>query len=211
MHAPIHQVIEAAATRGSTTPMLLILPLIVTVALVPVLGGDLRRLAGLRLRHPWLLLAALGTQAWLIARPGRQTPFLTALELGAYPLALAFLYVNRRIPGALIIAIGAASNFLAIAVNGGIMPAARGALLLAGRPLDYHGLYANSAALVHPRLLFLGDVFAIPASLPFANTFSIGDVVIAIGAVVAVLRTTLGVPPGDAEELIRSRPTTSGR
>jgi Family of unknown function (DUF5317) len=171
--------------------MLLIAPLVMSTMLVPLLGGDLRRLAQLRMRHGWLLLAALGTQAWLIARPGPQTLLLTALELGAYPLALAFLYVNRRISGALLIGVGAACNFVAIVVNGGIMPAARGALILAGRPLDYHGLYANSAALVHPRLLFLGDVFAVPASVPFANTFSAGDVLIVAGAIVAIFATTL--------------------
>jgi Family of unknown function (DUF5317) len=183
--------------------MFLLVPLVVAILLVPVIGGDLRRLERIRLRHGWLLVAALATQVWLIARPGPQTPFLTALELGAYPLALAFLWLNRRIPGAWLIALGAASNFVAIAVNGGIMPAARGAVLLAGRPLDYHGVYANSAAVPHPHLLLLGDVFAIPASVPLANTFSVGDVLIAIGVVVAILRTTLGrqAPPAASAEV----------
>jgi hypothetical protein len=37
-----------------------------------------------------------------------------------------------------------------------------------------------------PRLAFLGDVFAIPRGWPLANVFSVGDVLIAVGAVVAV-------------------------
>ena len=183
--------------------MFLIAPIVAAMLLTPILGGDLRRLERIRIRHGWLLVAALGTQVWLIARPGPQTPFLTILELAAYPLALAFLFLNSDIPGAWFVAIGAASNFLAIAVNGGIMPAARGAVLLAGRPLDYHGVYANSAAIPHPHLLFLGDVFAIPASLPLANTFSVGDVLIAAGVVVAILKTTLArqAPPAPSAQI----------
>jgi hypothetical protein len=37
-----------------------------------------------------------------------------------------------------------------------------------------------------PRLAFLGDVFAIPRGWPLANVFSVGDVLIAVGVVVAV-------------------------
>ena len=171
--------------------MLMLVPLIVAAACVPLLGGDLRRVSNLRFRHLWLLLAALATQVWLIARPGPQTVFLTTLELGAYPLALGFLYVNRRIPGARLIALGAGSNLLAIAANGGVMPQARSAAIIAGMPLDYHGIYANSAPIPHAHLLWLGDVIPIPAAVPFATVFSVGDFLIMAGAVVALLRITL--------------------
>jgi hypothetical protein len=40
--------------------------------------------------------------------------------------------------------------------------------------------------LAHPRLSFLGDIFAVPRELPFANVFSIGDVLIAAGAIVVI-------------------------
>jgi hypothetical protein len=40
------------------------------------------------------------------------------------------------------------------------------------------------------RLWFLGDVFAIPASWPLANVFSVGDLLIAIGCVWTILATT---------------------
>jgi hypothetical protein len=32
-----------------------------------------------------------------------------------------------------------------------------------------------------PRLAFLGDVFAVPASWPLSNVFSVGDMLIAVG------------------------------
>jgi MFS family permease len=172
--------------------MLLLLFLLTAIVTVPLTGGSLRALADLRFRHTWLLVAALGTQVWLIARPGPQTVLLTTLELGAYPLGVAFLWVNRDIPGFKIIALGAAMNFAAIAANGGIMPAADHAVALAGLPTDWGGLYANSAAIPHPSLLVLGDIFAVPSSLPYANVFSIGDLVVVIGAGIGVHRIAAG-------------------
>ena len=168
--------------------MLLLFFLLAAIVTVPLTGGSLRALADLRFRHSWLLVAALGTQVWLIARPGPQTVLLTTLQLGAYPLGVAFLWVNRDIPGFKVISLGAAMNFAAIAANGGIMPAADHAVALAGLPTDWGGLYANSAAIPHPSLLVLGDIFAVPSSLPYANVFSIGDLVVVIGAGIGVHR-----------------------
>ena len=51
---------------------------------------------------------------------------------------------------------------------------------------DTEGEFANSAILEHPKLLFLGDVFATPASLPMHNVFSIGDLILMIGVFVLV-------------------------
>jgi predicted MFS family arabinose efflux permease len=172
--------------------MLLLFFLLAAIVTVPLTGGSLRALADLRFRHTWLLVAALGTQVWLIARPGPQTILLTTLELGAYPLGVAFLWVNRDIPGFKVIALGAAMNFAAIAANGGIMPAADHAVALAGLPTDWGGLYANSAPIPHPSLLVLGDIFAVPSSLPYANVFSIGDLVVVIGAGIGVHRIAAG-------------------
>lgn len=168
--------------------MLLLFFLLAAIVTVPLTGGNLRALAELRFRHTWLLVAALGTQVWLIARPGPQTVLLTTLELGAYPLGMAFLWANRDIPGFKVIALGAGMNFAAIAANGGIMPAADHAVALAGLPTDWGGLYANSAPISHPSLLVFGDIFAVPSNLPFANVFSIGDLVVVLGAGIGVHR-----------------------
>ena len=51
-------------------------------------------------------------------------------------------------------------------------------------------VFANSAYVANARLWFLGDVFAVPASWPFANVFSIGDVLIAVGAAWAIVAST---------------------
>ena len=58
------------------------------------------------------------------------------------------------------------------------MPADPGALDIAGLPPGDH---ANSVVLADPALRPLTDIFAIPAWLPMANVFSVGDVLIAVG------------------------------
>jgi hypothetical protein len=65
------------------------------------------------------------------------------------------------------------------------MPASRAAQQTAGITTNAKE-FANSAAVAHPKLLFLGDIIGIPKSVPFANVYSIGDIVIAIGAIVVV-------------------------
>jgi hypothetical protein len=54
------------------------------------------------------------------------------------------------------------------------------ALQRAGLPADAPG-FQSSAAVADPRLAFLGDVFALPASWPLSNVFSVGDMLIAVG------------------------------
>jgi hypothetical protein len=61
------------------------------------------------------------------------------------------------------------------------MPASMDAWERAGlRPIPPE-VFENSSALSDPRLGFLGDIFAVPASWPLSNVFSIGDVLIVIG------------------------------
>jgi hypothetical protein len=44
--------------------------------------------------------------------------------------------------------------------------------------------------LEHPRLLFLGDIFATPRDWPMANVYSVGDFVILLGVVVLLHRVS---------------------
>ena len=46
--------------------------------------------------------------------------------------------------------------------------------------------FENSAVVDDARLWFLGDIFAVPEGIPFANVFSIGDVILVLGGAVAV-------------------------
>ena len=96
---------------------------------------------------------------------------------------LAAVLRNLDIPGVAVIAIGAACNLAAIMANGGYMPADPAALASVGGP-GTGG--TNSIVTAQPALGPLTDLFALPAWMPFANVFSIGDVLIGIGIVATV-------------------------
>lgn len=152
------------------------------IASVPVFGGDLRKLATLELRATWLLPVALGLQVLVITvAPDLPRPFAVGVHLVTYLLAAGFLWSNRRAAGLVLLAVGAAANGVVIAVNGGTLPASEAALRRAGLPADLE-VFTNSAPLESARLAWLGDVFAVPAGVPFANVFSVGDVLILAGA-----------------------------
>lgn len=145
-----------------------------------LLGGDLRRFAGVRLRGLALLLVAFVVQVLVVSVLDGPRLLLEVVHVATYVAAAVVLWLNRRLPGLAALGAGAASNGVTIAVNGGTLPARAGALRGAGLTDD--GAFANSAVLEHPRLAFLGDVFAIPAGRPLSNVFSVGDVLIVLGA-----------------------------
>ena len=84
-----------------------------------------------------------------------------------------------------LLGVGGLLNLIAIAANGGVMPASRSALDSAGLDVQ-SGQFANSDFVVNAHVAFLGDVFAIPAGWPGANVFSVGDVLMLVGVFLAV-------------------------
>lgn len=164
--------------------MLFLLVLAVALLTVRAAGGSFQVLAGLSLRSPWLVVVALLLQVLTISVLVSPPHLLAAgLHLLSYGLAGAFLWRNRSLGGLPLAALGGGLNLLAIAANGGTMPASLAARHLAGI-VDDPTHFANSAALAAPRLLPLGDVFAVPrAAGPLANVFSPGDLLLAAGAV----------------------------
>ena len=153
---------------------------------VPLAGGRLSALADLRLRRPGLAVAAILMQIVIISLlPAGSHGLHRAVHIGSYLLLGAFAWSNRRVTGVPIVALGGLLNFIAITANGGVMPASRKAL--ASLPqLAADGKFANSQVLAHPKLQFLGDVFASPASWPLHNVFSVGDLVLFVGVTVLV-------------------------
>jgi hypothetical protein len=63
-----------------------------------------------------------------------------------------------------------------------VLPSSRSAVEAAG--IEHDAEFANTAVVENPVLPWLGDVFAWPAPMPLANTFSVGDVLIVAGVVV---------------------------
>ncbi len=170
--------------------MLMLVFLAAALAAVPIGRGRLRALAVMRFEASWVLVLAVAIQLTLAFVPEGGPPGLReAAHMSTYPMGIAFIYANRRIPGLWLVGLGALLNFAVIVANAGVMPAAPHALAVAGLPPD-PATYSNSAALADPHLLFLGDIFAIPRSVPFSNVFSAGDICIALGAALTIHRVT---------------------
>ena len=116
----------------------------------------------------------------------------TAIYVVSTMAVLAAVLINWRIPGLVLVALGATSNLVAIVANGGVMPTTLKAMATAGITPD--GDFSNSAVLADPAVPFLTDIFAIPAAVPLANVFSIGDVLIGVGVAVAIALGMRGRP-----------------
>jgi hypothetical protein len=163
--------------------MIVVVASILGILSAKLRGGRLSRLALLDLRHLWVIWVAIIVQTLIFQI---RLPFITEatveiVHLGTYVTAFAFLWLNRHIPGAILIGLGAGSNAAAIFANGGVMPASATAWAGAGLPVAANGQFENSNITTEARLAFLGDIFYIPESWPLSNVFSIGDVVIVVG------------------------------
>lgn len=153
------------------------------------LGGRLGGLAAFPLR--WWPLAILGLAVQIVLFAGPVAERIAGLGSPLYvtSTALVLLVVlrNPRLPGFPLIAVGAGANLAAVVANGGVMPTTAGALATAGlstaAPLSG---YLNSAIVANPALGPLTDIFALPAWLPLANVFSVGDVAVGVGLAIAI-------------------------
>ncbi len=168
--------------------MILPVAVLVMLASVPLFGGRLSRLGDLRAGAVWAALAAIMLQVVVLKVLERALPHAVAsgLHLASYALAAWFVVANLRIRGLWIVALGGALNLAAIAANDGVMPATPSAARRAG--LVVADGFANSQATPGAHLWWLGDAFAIPASWPLSNVYSVGDVLLVIGLGVVVHR-----------------------
>ena len=151
-----------------------------------LLGGRIERLGDLQFHWAWLAIAGLVAQIVLFSPAvagvvGEAGP---ALYVASTLAVFVAVVRNWRIPGLAIVAIGAACNLLAIAANGGIMPAAPDAIAALG--MDAAEGFSNSVVMADPALRPLTDIFALPAWMPAANVFSLGDVLIGVGVAVVI-------------------------
>jgi hypothetical protein len=168
-------------------------------------GGRLAAIGDLRFR--WAPVVVIGFLAQVVLftdavaqRVGDLGPLL---YVGSTLMVVAAVVRNAAIPGIPLVAIGAASNLVAIIANGGFMPASPGAMAALGKVAPT--AYSNSAVVAQPALAPLTDVFALPMWLPFHNVFSVGDVVLGVGVVVVIAlamtrgkRSTETLPPRGA-------------
>lgn len=149
-------------------------------------GGRLGGLADLRFRWPWVFMAGLVVQVVLFsdAVTGRIGELGAPIYVLSTLVVLVAVLANRRIVGMPVVALGALSNLAAIVANGGYMPTSVEAMAALGKTPK--AVYSNSTLVPDPALAPLTDIFAMPAWLPWANIFSIGDVLIGVGVVVVI-------------------------
>ena len=172
------------------------------LAVAVLIGGDIRRLSQLRLRHLELLLAAFAAKISVALLGTMHAPAaLTAarpLNVIGAGLLLAVVWFNRRIPGAILFGAGLTLNLIVILAFGGRMP------VLLPRDIDPNsallavlkgGLDPLHVALPHPQgLWFLGDIFAIPGIGGHASLVSIGDLLMAAGVAWLIIRCSQREP-----------------
>ncbi len=150
-------------------------------------------LAELKLRASWLVLLAVLVQILILPLGAGSKPLVTwgmeFLHIGSYLLLLLFVGLNYREKALWLMALGMLSNFLVITVNGGHMPASLEALRAAGRTatverLLTEGVFGNVIMMSdQTKLNLLGDIFWVPSWVPFANAFSVGDVLLGVGVI----------------------------
>jgi hypothetical protein len=165
-----------------------------------LIGGRLDGLAGVRFRLGLVAVVALAVQLVLFSglADGLSQDVVRAGYVLSTGLVLAVVIANIRLAGVPLIVVGALANLAAIVANGGAMPASPGALAAVGLGVGGH---TSSIVLEQPALEPLTDVFALPAWMPLANVFSIGDVLIGLGVAVAIAAAMRGratdrdVPP----------------
>ncbi len=150
-----------------------------------LLGGRLDGLAALQLRLAPLALLALLVQVLLFSplADGLAPDLGKAIYVGSAAIVLLVVAANLGVTGVPLVVLGAACNVAAILSNGGVMPASPAALAAIGAGIGPH---TASAVVANPSLEPLTDVFATPDWLPFANVFSVGDVLIGVGIAVAI-------------------------
>ncbi len=186
--------------------MIIVAAYLVVLFSVAVTGGSLSRLATLRLSAVWAIAVAMALQIFVVNIVEGVLPEAVAagLHLVSYGFAFWFAWANRHIVGVAVMVVGGLANLAAIAANGGVMPASAAALRAAGRPV-HSTVFQNSQAVSGARLWFLGDVFAWPAPLPLANVFSVGDVLLVLGAALTLHRVCESRPALRWVEHQRSR------
>jgi DHA3 family macrolide efflux protein-like MFS transporter len=167
---------------------LILLGLLAGLVLGLASGGRIGRLIDVRLRWVALIFVALllryGTQLAIAGGVELADALRLPLYAGAFGLLVGALWLNRSHPGLLAVAVGAASNGVAIVLNGGWMPVWPPSLAAVGMTAgdlttSFHRLLPTELGTeFFLRAGPLGDVVPLPL---LTNVFSVGDAFIGAG------------------------------
>ena len=161
--------------------------------------GSVKALGNMPLRHVYLFAFAciLFPLAFFLAVKSLNVPagYIRAMNVAQYVFLLAAIAANFHIKEMLITGVGTFFNFLVVAVNSGVMPVSMKAL----SAVNMNGALGDNPvrhAMMTPQtnLKFLADIIAVPPVCLFGRTLlppevaSLGDVVIAVGVFLLVMR-----------------------
>ena len=148
------------------------------------------------LRWEWLVFVAVIPQLLVFQVPftGRWIPemFIPLIQIFSMLGLLVFAVANGLTPGFWAMGLGLTANFLVIILNGGWMPINQETLsrLVPSLPLDSWVIGTRLGfgkdrilAVSDTKLIWLSDCFVSPQWFPYKVAFSLGDVIISIGAV----------------------------
>jgi hypothetical protein len=143
----------------------------------------------------WLVVIAFLPQIFFFYIPATRSRIPTLVVatglILSQVLLLVFCWLNRRLPGIWLLALGLVLNLLVISANGGWMPISP---QTAGRLVPPEVLktvslgsrfgYGKDILLLpsHTRLVWLSDRLLPPKNFFYQVAFSLGDVVVAAGA-----------------------------
>lgn len=169
--------------------MSLLSAIVIGLAIGFALGGRPHRLARLRLRWNVLIFLSLALQVVLFTGLTIPGPVVTVVYPLSGLLSLAWLARNLATPGMPCVLSGGLGNMVAIAANGGRMPADAN-LLARSRGITYvrdlaAGRVTSNSSLAdsHTHLRWLTDQFLVPPPWPLPTVLSVGDLLIALGVV----------------------------
>jgi hypothetical protein len=158
-------------------------------------GPGMFQITSLQLRGLWLAPLALALQVPLL-----RTPFCPVEEvlvpqvlfLISHLFLLAFVWLNRRYDGSLLIGLGIVYNLAVILANGGLMPITPETVVLLNPgatveqcTVGYHYGFSKDVILLREqtRLWLMSDVLVLSAPFPWPTAFSLGDLLLGAGIV----------------------------
>lgn len=191
--------------------------IIVSILIASVRGGRISRFADTDFRKiGWIILsfAIRFALSWATGRVAIPGPVAAVVHVSAYVMVIVAVVANLRIRGMWLIGAGTALNALVIAANGGRMPIGMDGLRRAGldilpsfQPIAAGASYTHELVDAATRIAFLGDVLCIPKPLWPPTVFSVGDILVMIGAFILVQSVMAPARTG----VRRARPELSRR
>jgi hypothetical protein len=174
--------------------MILVQILVISILIAIMRGGRLINLGSLPMRWPAGPALAFAAQAIVIYAPEPQAAgswdLHAVLLLLTYLFLLLIVWINRRIPGMVLLQLGLLLNLAAIASNGGYMPITPETMEHIGHESQVATLAPGtrdpgSKDIILPKeathLWVLSDILVLTEPYADPTAFSIGDLLIAAG------------------------------